>query len=78
MSSTTASMLEKFEMLSPDRQQQILEFMEFLATRSIASSPRSELSALDLAGDIVGSVQGASPDLAQKHLGNIESSPADL
>ena len=65
MSSTTALMLEKFETLSPDRQQQILEFMEFLATRSIAPSPRSELSALDLAGDIVGSVQGANTDLAR-------------
>ena len=65
MSSTTALMLEKFETLSPDRQQQILEFMEFLATRSIAPSPRSKLSALDLVGDIVGSVQGASADLAR-------------
>ena len=63
MSSTTALMLEKFEMLSPDRQQQILEFMEFLGTRSIAPSSR-ELSALDLAGDIVGSVQSANRDLA--------------
>ena len=66
MSSSTALMLEKFELLPPDRQQQILEFIDFLAARSTPhTQPKNlGLSALDLAGDIVGCVQDAPADLS--------------
>jgi hypothetical protein len=48
------SVLEKIRALPPDKQQEVLDFVEFLQKRSLASQPRRNLKGLwaDLKVDI--------------------------
>jgi hypothetical protein len=60
--------LEKVKILPPDRQQQVLDFVEFL----LSKYPRVEfkhpdgtpMSALEAAGDLVGCLDGGPGDLS--------------
>ena len=57
------TVVERLRELPPERQREVLDFVEFLGSRS--QKPLGEHgSALDLAGDLVGSVEGGSGDLA--------------
>ncbi len=63
------AVLEKLRTLPPERQREVLDFVEFLGSRSQKPLGKHG-SALDLAGDLVGSVEGGPGDLATnpKHL----------
>ena len=63
------AVLEKLRELSPERQREVLDFVEFLKGKT-QQRVREGVSALDLAGELVGSVEGGPGDLATnpKHL----------
>jgi hypothetical protein len=44
------TVLAKFRTLPPDKQQEVLDFVEFLEQKSVASQPRSVLGALSHLG----------------------------
>ena len=54
---------EKLRSLPPRGQQEVLDFVEFLESK-LHKSEAAGQSALDLAGDLVGSVEGGPGDLA--------------
>jgi hypothetical protein len=62
------TVLEKLKTLPSDKQQEVLDFVEFLQTRfSLPQSQQAEkpsISALEAAGDLVGCVKGGPPDLS--------------
>ena len=63
------AVLEKLRGLSLERQREVLDFVEFLEGKT-QRRMREGVSALDLAGGLVGSVEGGPGDLATnpKHL----------
>lgn len=63
------SVIQKLRGLPPERQREVLDFVEFLETKAPqASSPK--MSALELAGSLLGSVEGGPGNLAtdREHL----------
>ena len=58
------AVVEKLRELPPERQLEVLDFVEFLGSRARRSAPAAGVSALDLAGGLVGSVDGGPGDLA--------------
>ena len=61
--SVEESVLEKLRELPPERQREVLDFVEFLESKS-QQRERVGVSALALAGELVGSVEGGTGDLA--------------
>jgi hypothetical protein len=67
MSPPITEIIEKLENLPSDRQQHVLELINFLLQSPVISPSKSwphEISALEAAGDIVGCVTGAAIDLS--------------
>jgi len=66
--SMTQAVIEKLEMLPLEKQQEVLDFVEFLQARLLRSEQPlvkvSGVSALEAAGDLVGCVKGGPPDLS--------------
>lgn len=65
--SITQAVIEKLETLPLEKQQEVLDFIEFLQTRLSPSKLQQEgpiISALEAAGDLVGCVEGGPPDLS--------------
>lgn len=61
------SVIQKLRGLPPERQREVLDFVEFLETKApLASKTRlpSKKSALELAEGLVGSLEGGPGDLA--------------
>ena len=59
------AVLEKLRELPPERQREVLDFVEFLEGKTQQRTNMCEgVSALDLAGELVGSVEGGPGDLA--------------
>lgn len=58
--------MEALQTLSSTEQQEVLDFAEFLKSKRQASLPEPErqMSALELAGDLVGCLEGGPPDLS--------------
>ncbi len=58
----------KLETLSPDKQQEVLDFVEFLQSRANGLGSlelnRLTVSALEAAGDLVGCIEGGPSDLS--------------
>lgn len=61
--------IQKLKGLPPERQREVLDFVEFLETRTPQAS-RPKMSALELTGNLLGSVEGDPGDLAtnQEHM----------
>ena len=64
--------IEKLATLPPDKQQEVLDFVEFLQARLLPSqqplADEPTVSALEAAGDLVGCIKGGPPDLStNKH-----------
>ncbi len=59
---------EKLDALPPDKQQEVLDFVEFLQSRLPETEEPGHqfrpISALEVAGDLVGCVKGGPPDLS--------------
>lgn len=66
------AVLEKLKTLPSDKQQEVLDFVEFLQTRfsrlQAQSVEEPRISALEAAGDLVGCVKGGPPDLSTKSI----------
>ena len=66
--SMTQAVIEKLEMLPLEKQQEVLDFVEFLQARLLRSEQPlvkvSGVSALEAAGDLVGCVKGRPQDLS--------------
>jgi hypothetical protein len=61
------TILEKVKTLSPERQQQVLDFIEFLqmkVKKEEIKTPEKEISFLDAAQEFIGCVDGGPGDLA--------------
>ncbi len=62
------AVLEKLKTLPSDKQQEVLDFVEFLQTRFSRLQSQSveepTISALEAAGDLVGCIKGGPPDLS--------------
>ena len=60
--------LEKVRILPPDRQQQVLDFVEFLLSKSLRVEFKhpdgTPMSALEAAGELVGCLDGEPGDLS--------------
>lgn len=60
--------MQKLRELSPERQREVLDFVEFLEAKapsvSQARTQSGRVSALELAGELVGSVEGGPGDLS--------------
>lgn len=61
--------LKTLETLSLAEQQEVLDFAEFLKSKqqkqtSVQSEQKQPISALELAGDLVGCLEGGPPDLS--------------
>ena len=54
--------VQKLRALPPERQREVLDFVEFLESKSQKSV--GTISVLDLAGKLIGSVEGGPGDLA--------------
>ena len=61
--SVEEAVVEKLRELPPERQREVLDFVEFLESKR-QPQRKGEVSALALAGDLVGSVEGGPGDLA--------------
>ena len=57
------AVLEKLRELPPERQREVLAFVEFLEGKTQQRMNKG-VSALDLAGELVGGVEGGPGDLA--------------
>jgi hypothetical protein len=69
MRSIPQQVMNALQTLSPIEQQEVLDFVEFLQNKQrkqSLSQPEQEsvISALDLVGDLVGSLEGGTPDLS--------------
>ena len=69
MQGVQQQVIEILETLSSNDQQQVLDFVEFLKTKRqnhklIQSTPNKPMSALELAGDLVGCLDGGPSDLS--------------
>jgi len=66
--SMTQAVIEKLEMLPLEKQQEVLDFVEFLQAQLLRSEQPlvkvPGVSALEAAGDLVGCVKGGPPDLS--------------
>ncbi len=60
------AVLEKLRTLPANKQQEVLDFVEFLQARSsqLQQTENPTISALEAAGDLVGCVTGGPPDLS--------------
>ncbi len=60
--SVEEAVIQKLRELPPERQREVLDFLEFLEGRTPKLA--GGVSALELAGDLIGSVEGGPGDLA--------------
>lgn len=61
------AVIQKLRGLPPERQREVLDFVEFLEAKTSLAQDKaqaSRVSALELAGELVGSVEGGPGDLA--------------
>lgn len=56
------AVLEQFRALSPAAQQEVLHFVEFLASRQ--PNPTDATTLLEAAGDLIGAIPDLPPDLS--------------
>lgn len=64
------SVIEKLRALPTDKQQEVLDFTEFLELKVSKNSPGGSVSVLEAAGDLIGCLEGGPLDLStnQKYM----------
>jgi hypothetical protein len=58
------AVVEKLRALPTDKQQEVLDFTEFLGLKASKNLQDNSVSVLEAAGDLVGCLEGGAPDLS--------------
>lgn len=58
------AVVEKLRALPTDKQQEVLDFTEFLELKASKNLQGDPISVLQAAGDLVGCLEGGAPDLS--------------
>jgi Protein of unknown function (DUF2281) len=58
------AVVEKLRALPTDKQQEVLDFTEFLGLKASKNLQGDSVSVLEAAGDLVGCLKGGAPDLS--------------